>query len=204
MRPAVIILGNASVIPECSADYIGADRGALLAYEKGIRLKLAVGDFDSVSEAELEKIRSNSDETVVLNPVKDDTDSEAAIQRTLAKGYDQILICSDLSGRADHTIINLRLLMKYPGILSLQDVQNNAQAYTEGTYEIKKGDWKYFSVFAYDAVISLEGFRYPLKERHITQDDLYTVSNEILAEKGILTVHAGRVLVIKSRDINLI
>ena len=201
MRTAVIILGNASFIPDLSADYIGADRGALLACEKGIRLKLAVGDFDSVTEEELNRIRSGAEETIVLNPVKDDTDSEAAVQRALALGYDHILICSDLSGRADHTLINLRLVMKYPGLLSLQDAQNSVQAFAEGTYEIEKGDWKYFSVFAYDALISLEGFRYPLIKRHITQEDLYTVSNEICDEKGILTVHEGRVLAISSKEI---
>jgi thiamine pyrophosphokinase len=42
--------------------------------------------------------------------------------------------------------------------------------------------------------------KYPLRDRRITYRDLYTVSNEILSEEGILEVSSGSVLVIQSKD----
>ena len=201
MHTAVIILGNAVWIPRCSDDCIGADRGALIAAKKKIRMKAAIGDFDSVTDEEFALISEWADEVIRLNPIKDDTDSEAAVRFALERGYDHILLCSELSGRADHTVVNLRLIGQMPGILELCDSQNHVSAYQKGVYRISKGDMKYISLFAEEACVTFEQVSYPLYERQLTYRDLYTVSNEIIGKEGILTVHEGTVLVIQSNDI---
>ena len=198
---AVIVLSFAEYIPETDADYFGADRGSLLLAEKGIRMKAAVGDFDSVNEDDMKKIAAFAEETVRLNPVKDDSDSEAAVRFVMGRGYDRIVLAGALGGRADHSIVNLRLAMRWPGILELIDAQNRITACSEGVHVFEKGQYDYISFFAQsEAEISLSGMKYPLRERTITSEDLYTLSNEILEEQGILQVHRGTVLAIQSRD----
>lgn len=201
MSTALIALKLAKSVPRVKADYIGADKGALVLATAGIRMKLAVGDFDSVQKEDLELIRSMSDETIILNPVKDDSDSESAIRHVKAMGYEHIILCGALGGRADHSIVNLRLVYENPGTVSLMDEQNLICAFGEGRHVIAKGGYRYISFFTLDeAAVSLEKMKYPLHERRITNRDLYTVSNEIPGEEGILTVHHGKVLVIQSND----
>lgn len=198
---AVIALKLADFIPDVKADFIGADKGALFLAKKGIHMKLAIGDFDSVEENDIEKIRTCTDELVRLNPVKDDSDSEAAIVAALERGYDEIWLAGATGGRMDHSLVNIRLAYKYPGKIWLCDDQNLIYMLCPGRHEIEKDSFPYISFFTEDgAEITLEGFRYPLKDRELTRNDLYTVSNEIEKDKGTVIVEKGTVLVMQCRD----
>lgn len=182
-------------------DFIGADKGALELAELGIHMKLAIGDFDSIEKTDLNKIRAYADEVVELNPIKDDTDSEAAIHAAMDRGYDEVWLCGATGARMDHSLINLRIAMKYPGIVWLHDEHNLIHAVKEGDYTIHKEDYSYISFFTdTKAMITLDGFAYPLDHRKLTPQDLYTVSNEIKGDTGILHVHEGKVLIMQTKD----
>lgn len=199
---AVIALKLADCLPEVEGDYIGADKGALYLAQKGIQMKLAIGDFDSVQESDIALIRQHTDELIRLNPVKDDSDSEAAILAALERGYDEIWLCGATGGRMDHSLVNVRLALKYPGKVWLYDDQNLIYTLCRGSYQIKKGDYSYISFFTQDgAEITLDGFRYPLENRRLKETDLYTVSNEIVKDTGNVTVSDGIVLVMQCRDL---
>jgi thiamine pyrophosphokinase len=110
-------------------------------------------------------------------------------------------MCGALGRRADHSLVNLRLVFQHPGVLSLYSENNLIEAYEQGTYTFRKDEWKYISFFTFTgAAVTLENMKYPLDCRTLTPLDLYTLSNEIIEEEGILRVHEGRVLVIRSRD----
>ncbi len=182
-------------------DFIGADKGALELAELGIHMKLAIGDFDSIEKEDLNKIRAYADEVIELNPVKDDTDSEAAIHAAMDRGYEEVWLCGATGGRMDHSLINLRIAMKYPGVVWLHDEHNLIHAVEKGDYTIHKQDYSYISFFTdTKAVVTLEGFAYPLDHRTLTQQDLYTVSNEIKGDTGILHVQEGKVLIMQTKD----
>ena len=201
MSTALIALRLTDRLPELEADYIGADKGALILAKQGKHMRLAVGDFDSVTAEEMEQIRAYADEVKELCPIKDDTDSESAVRHALQLGYDRIVLCGATGRRADHSLVNLRLVAKYPGILSIWDEYNLITAMTEGTAVFRKDEWKYLSFFTFDqAVISLKHMKYPLTHQTLKPDDLYTISNEVEGEEGILTVHEGTVLIIRSHD----
>ena len=202
MRECTVVLKMAASLSESGdRDYIGADRGALHLAERGIRMVLAIGDFDSVSEEEMKRIREFSDEVMVLNPIKDDSDSEAAVDEAVRRGYEKIYIAGAFGGRIDHEIVNLRLCFKYPERVILTDPGNRCIALKEGTHVIKKEGYRYLSVFAQKKCeISLKGFKYPLDHRVLDETSLYGLSNEILEEEGIIEVHSGMILVIMSRD----
>ena len=197
----VIVLGMRCSVPVIDAEYIGADRGALYLAQQGIPMSTAIGDFDSVSDNEKELIRTMSGRMIVLNPIKDATDSEAAIRTAADEGYSRILVYGGLGGRMDHTLINLRLAAEYTGRLYLLDEHNEISVRETGIYCYCRDEYKYFSVLPLgDASISLSGMKYPLDHRRITMDDLYTTSNEITDAYGTLHVHSGKVIVIRSRD----
>ncbi|MBR0477621.1 MAG: thiamine diphosphokinase [Solobacterium sp.] len=197
----MIVLGMHSTLPAVNTVCIGADRGALYLAQQGIRMKAAIGDFDSVSSEEKDLIRSMCDEMLELNPIKDDTDSEEAITYAVKEGYSRILVYGGFGGRMDHTLINLKLAEKYAGTVYLLDEHNEISAQGSGIYQYMGSEYRYFSILALDdSVISLGGMKYPLDHRRITTEDLYTTSNEIIAETGTLTVHSGKVLVIRSND----
>lgn len=198
---ALIALKLQDDFKSLDGDFIGADKGALELADLGIHMKLAIGDFDSIDKADLKKIRAYADEVVELNPIKDDTDAEAAIHAAMDRGYDEIWLCGATGARMDHSLINLRIAMKYPGIIWLHDRCNLIHAVKEGDYTISKKEYPYISFFTdTKAVITLDGFAYPLDHRTLTQQDLYTVSNEITGDTGILHVHEGKVLVMQTKD----
>lgn len=195
-----IILKRCESIPTAE-NYIGVDKGALTLARNGKRMLLAIGDFDSVEESDLAYIKEYSDTLLQLNPIKDDTDSEAAVMYAIEKGYQKIHLYGGLGGRLDHAMINLRLVSRFPETVYLHDQNNFIYLLAEGVHSIDKRDYTYISFFTEDkATISLEGLKYPLDKQQLTNKDTYTTSNEILEDRGIVTVHAGKVTVIQSKD----
>lgn len=195
-----IILKRCESIPTAE-NYIGVDKGALTLARNGKRMLLAIGDFDSVEESDLAYIKEYSDTLIQLNPIKDDTDSEAAVMYAIEKGYQKIHLYGGLGGRLDHAMINLRLVSRFPETVYLHDQNNFIYSLAEGVHSIDKRDYTYISFFTEDeATISLEGFKYPLDKQQLTNKDTYTTSNEILDCSGIVTVHVGKVTVIQSKD----
>ena len=195
-----IILKRCESIPTAE-NYIGVDKGALTLARNGKRMLLAIGDFDSVEESDLAYIKEYSDMLIQLNPIKDDTDSEAAVMYAIEKGYQKIHLYGGLGGRLDHAMINLRLVSRFPETIYLHDQNNFIYSLAEGVHSIDKRDYTYISFFTEDeATISLEGLKYPLDKQQLTNKDTYTTSNEILEDRGIVTVHAGKVTVIQSKD----
>ena len=195
-----IILKRCTRIPSAE-NYIGVDKGALTLARNGKRMLLAIGDFDSVEESDLAYIKEYSDTLLQLNPIKDDTNSEAAVMYAIEKGYQKIHLYGGLGGRLDHAMINLRLVSRFPETVYLHDQNNFIYSLAEGVHSIDKHEYTYISFFTEDeAIISLEGLKYPLDKQQLTNKDTYTTSNEILEDRGIVTVHAGKVTVIQSKD----
>lgn len=188
------------ITPE-DCDYIGVDKGALFLARQGIHMVCAIGDFDSVEQEDLKLIHQFSREVVCLNPIKDDTDAQAAIEKADSLGYQQMEILGATGGRIDHELINLRLTMQYPGRVILKDDRNLIMAYPAGTHHVKADDYPYFSFFTQsEDVLTLHGFAYPLERRRITCYDLYTVSNQLIGETGTFINEKNPVLLIRSRD----
>lgn len=198
---AIIVLPLAKQIPSFKGDYIGGDAGASLLAHQGIHMKFAVGDFDSLAKEEMQLIRAYSDTVYTLNPMKNDSDSASAIKYALQYGYDEIWLIGAFGGRMDHTYYNMQLALQYPNIVHLYDFQNHVYALTKGTYAIPKDEYTYISFFTNEkATLTLRGFAYPLTRRHLSKNDLYTLSNQIVEKEGILTIEEGVLLVFQTKD----
>jgi thiamine pyrophosphokinase len=159
-------------------------------------MDLAVGDFDSVSSDELDVIKAFCKDIVILNAIKDVTDSQAAL--AYVEDFDEVILCGGLNGRIDHQLINIGLV-KSDVRVRLWD-ENHLIYAIEGNKTIKKAGYRYLSIFAcVPSTIDLEGVKYPLSNQNITENDLYLVSNEIVEEEAFIRVD-GKVLIIQSND----
>lgn len=185
------------VFKDC--DYIGIDRGALIAIRQGIQLQCAIGDFDSINEEEKEEVTRHCPiEELPFH--KDETDTEQGIFYALQQGYDDIILYGGIGGRLDHTLANLYLLMNRDLPLTLMDEHHEIKVLKKGIYQIPKR-FTYLSFLALeDSQITETGVAYPLYERSINTKDIYPISNEILQNHADVTIHYGRVLMIQCED----
>jgi thiamine pyrophosphokinase len=187
---------------------IGADSGALRLIELGFAPDLAIGDFDSVTPDELEIIRRASRRTEIVDPMdKDHTDTELAFNRALEHGPEEIVIAGALGTRFDHSLANVHLLAsaRRRGVRAVAaDGRNEIRLAAGGDrLTLRRTDRPTVSLLPLTPVvtgITLEGFRYPLKDARLEIGQSLGISNVLEAEEGVVTVGEGLLLVMFSRD----
>lgn len=196
---------------------ICADRGLQVAEAMDLFGDVPVyliGDYDSGSPP-TEAERAAASGLVVLPAVKDVTDSEAAIDLAVSKGFDVIHVYGGLGGRFDHTMGNLGMLAKYvedPRVNELwfEDGQNRVFLKTPGTFRVPargpENRFDYFGLIAYGGAVeglTITGAKYPLAGHTLTPDTTLGVSNEVAKESPYaeVTHTKGHLLVILSRDL---
>ncbi len=183
-----------------NVDYIGVDKGALTLAKQKIEMTQAIGDFDSVEHEDIAEIRKYAKNIEILNPIKDDSDSEHAIKKAIELGYEEIVVYGGLGGRLDHEIVNIRLCEAFPNRITFVDDYNKLTALSVGEYNFYK-QYQYISVFSCGkSVISWENTKYLLDHKTLETSDLLGLSNEIEKNPAKLIVHEGKVLVIESND----
>ena len=197
---AVIILFNINKINKNllnDALIIGADRGALNAINQGIKLDIAIGDFDSTNEEEFNLIKNNSKKIIKLNSIKDETDTKEALD--LVKDYDEIIILGGIKGnRIEHFYANLLLFKNYD---NLKIIDDNSLIEVKSKSFIPTLDYKFISIFSLDdnTNISLSGFKYNLDKYDLKINDPLGVSNEIISNPYV-EINSGKLLIIYSKD----
>jgi thiamine pyrophosphokinase len=189
--------------------WIGVDRGAVYLVERQLPIIASFGDFDSVTEEEREQINNYSDDVKLYKPEKDETDLELAINWAISEGAETIRLFGATGGRMDHTLANLQLLLKNltanPNVsLEIIDRKNIVTIVNAGSYTIQKeSDFPYVSFFPYGSEIiglTLDGFKYPLKDRNLPVSSTLCISNEIIEDYGNFSFVSGILMVIRSHD----
>ena len=199
---AIIILKNIINIDKKyinNSFVVGADRGALNAINHGIDLDISIGDFDSVNKDEFEIIKKHSKKMIKLNPIKDKTDTQEAIE--LVKNYDEIIILGGINGnRIEHFYANLLLFHEYP---NLKIIDDNSLIMSSSNSLIPDNNYKFISIFSLDdnTSITLEGFKYNLVNYNLKIKDSLCLSNEIISNPKII-INQGKILIIYSKDDN--
>ena len=188
-------------------DYIiGADRGALTLASHGYKPDVALGDFDSVTEAEYSLITSVSKMVQAFDPIdKDYTDTELALRTAIRMQPERILLLGATGSRMDHTLANIHLLKHALELgIPMQIVDDtNCIQMMNSTLDIINEGYTYVSLLPITHQvhgIELEGFAYPLHNAVLTMGQSLGISNKLTHEKGTITVTEGILLVIASRD----
>ncbi|MFA6801052.1 MAG: thiamine diphosphokinase [Acholeplasmataceae bacterium] len=174
-------------------DYIIAvDQAVSSLYKQRVKIDLAVGDFDSlINKGMLTQLK-----TVKLNAEKDVTDTFQALIEAEKINPDAIYLIGGFGGqRIEHFIANLTLFDRFPKLVMMDDY---TQIYLkdQGSYVIDFPE--FVSFFGYpEAVITLDGFKYPLNNYKLTAFDPIGISNEVI-DNAKLIVEKGRVIVVLS------
>lgn len=189
--------------------WVGVDRGVFFLLKNGLIPAIAFGDFDSVSTKELAVIEGQVKQIKRYMPEKDETDMELALNWALEQDAEVIRIFGATGGRLDHLFANIQLLFKpfnegKRTEIILIDKQNNMFLRGPGSYQIKKCLEKKYISFIPQTLsvkgITLTGFKYPLKNRHISIGSTLCISNELVGDYGTFSFSEGILLVIRSDD----
>ncbi len=175
---------------------IGLEQGAVKALRAGIRIDLALGDFDSVDAAERQFIEAHALQVQTHPADKDATDTELAVNEALQHDPQRILIFGGVGSRLDHVFANLTLLRRGP--ITLITDHQRAIVLEPGTHTFHHPH-AYVSFFAIEPIknLQLEGFRYGLDGYQLLPGDLLCVSNE---GSGTIRFETGVLLVIAADD----
>jgi len=187
--------------------FVGVDRGSLFLLDQGVCPDLAIGDFDSVSDEELLRIKGKAKEVIQAQPEKDDTDLELAVLACFERCPDAYLtIFGAFGGRLDHALANIFLpsndkIAPYMEQLMLVDSQNCIRYVPSGRHEIKPVEGMDYLAFlpTEDVALTIEGAKYPLNEMNFFFKKVYA-SNEFIDRPVFLSFDKGYTVVIYSKD----
>lgn len=178
---------------------IAADSGYLSAHDCGIIPDVFVGDFDSLLKEDVV-----SKKIISLNPVKDKTDTQEAIDYAVSQGVKSITLVGALGNRFDHTLANVHLL-KYARISGVFAEIADTDTYitlVDGELLIKKKDGFCISLLPLSDCggVSVSGVFYPLENADMPIGNPYGISNEFIDDFAKISVKSGELLVILSKS----
>ena len=187
---------------------IAADSGLNFFKAADITPDVVVGDFDSVNQEVLSYYRDNEFiDFHVLNPEKDDTDTEYAIRFAIEKGADSITILGGTGTRLDHVMGNITLLgigIEYDVSIEMIDAFNRIRVFNK-SFTIKKEEQfgKYISLIPFMGPVkgvTIKGMKYCLDNYDMSGFNSLGISNEKSEDIASVEFEDGIMLVIESRD----
>mgnify|MGYP003339822629 FL=1 len=182
---------------------IGADGGARAAAPLGLPLHLVIGDFDTLTDAEVAQFAARGVRVERAPVEKDATDTELALLAALDAGATEVAMLGALGasgGRSDHALGTIGLLAnsRARGVnLAILDATSRTRllvAPTRCTIESRPGSIVSLVPWGGDVRVTTEGLRWSLTDEVLASGSTRGVSNESL---GVATieVHHGALLV---------
>ncbi|MBS4189180.1 thiamine diphosphokinase [Bacillus sp. FJAT-49705] len=203
------LLPNLSNYRSIDDIWVGVDKGVLTLLSHKIQPAVAFGDFDSVTEDELEIIKENIKELKKFIPEKDETDMELALNWSLKQEVDLIRIFGATGGRLDHFFANIHLLIKpilARKMIQIEVIDQKNIVYLKGPGKfsiMKNPQLKYISFIPITMEVenlTLLGFKYPLNDRNIPLGSTLCISNELINDYGNFSFSKGIIMVVRSND----
>lgn len=186
-------------------DYVIAVDGGL-DYCAFLQLEpdLVIGDFDSVTQGELQAIAELEQKTpgkvIRLRPEKDDTDMIYAMKHALRMGYRDFRIYGATGGRFDHTLANIQSLLflkKQDAVGYLMD--GNGMIFVIRNEEIQflesmEGYVSLFSLSQRTEGVTIKGLKYELEDAVLSNDFPLGISNEFIGKGASISVREGELV----------
>jgi thiamine pyrophosphokinase len=194
----------AELVP-AGAVVVAADSGVDHALALGLRVDLAVGDFDSISPAGLEALERDG-VGMERHPVsKDATDLELALDAALALAPRRIVVVGTGGGRLDHLLGELLLLgaSAYAGV-ELDALVGPGQVHVVRGERVLHGEeGELVSLVAVNGPatgVTTDGLVYPLRGETLEPGSSRGISNAFAASKARISVEAGVLLAVRPGD----
>jgi thiamine pyrophosphokinase len=196
--------GAARVLVQPDDVVIAADGGARHALELGVIPTAIIGDFDSLSEAEVRVFSDMGVHMLRFPTNKDDTDLELALNHAVRAGYCPIIIVGAFGGRLDQMLGNISLLSNQEFLGSdvrLDDGITEAFFITsKSSIYGKPGDTVSLIPWGNPVEgVSTDGMVYPLHNETLFPYRTRGISNQMLAETAKVSLKHGLLLCIHIR-----
>jgi thiamine pyrophosphokinase len=167
-----------------------------------------VGDFDTAGPQFAEELEKRGVAVERLPEAKAVTDTHYALERALSEHPDEITVFGALGGgRVDHMLANIGLLewLDSRGVRGIILGSHSRIRLLTGPGEIAfvRDGYQYVSVIPLSSKVEgirTRGLKYPLNGETLTRGMTRGISNELSAGNGSVSVVAGKVLVVESRD----
>jgi thiamine pyrophosphokinase len=107
------VAGTLALLPRLAAQadlVVGVDGGGALCLQAGVAPDLVVGDFDSLSPDDLDRLRESGAPIRQFPAEKDASDLELAVREARARGATSITVTAASTGRLDHTLAAVGVL----------------------------------------------------------------------------------------------
>ncbi|MGL6174528.1 MAG: thiamine diphosphokinase [Cellulosilyticaceae bacterium] len=187
-------------------DYvICADNGMKHARYLGVTPDYILGDFDSSSREDLKYFQEQQIEIYKVPTIKDETDTELAIDYAAQLGAKRIDVFGGLGSRIDHSLGNIHLL--YKGLKQGIEVHlinpNNDVTLIDKEIELVGEEGQLISLLPLTEKVmgvTTWGLAYALEKGVFELGKPYGVSNYMIDRKAGVRIDSGALLVIKSQD----
>ena len=194
----------AQLVP-AGARVIAADGGLEHARLLGLRVGVAVGDFDSASPESVAAAEATGTRVQRHPREKDATDLELALDEALDMGAERIVVLAGSGGRLDHELATLLLLSaeRYTGV-TIDALIGDARVHVvrgERLLEGVPGELVSLLPVHGPAIgVRTEGLAYPLRGETLTAGSTRGVSNVFASERAHVSLESGVLLAIRPGD----
>lgn len=184
---------------------ICADNGMKHARYLGLLPNLIVGDFDSSPKEDLLYYKEKGVKVESFSSVKDETDTEIALDRALEMGIKEITIYGGIGSRLDHTLGNVQLLYKALAKGCTARLMNpyNIVYLINSKIELEGQIGQLVSLlplsFEVEGVNTV-GLAYSLENATFELGKPYGISNYMIKERASVEISKGYLLVILATD----
>jgi thiamine pyrophosphokinase len=198
-----VVLSRLALL-EPDAITIAADSGIDLAFALGRRVDVAVGDFDSVTTAGLERAMDEGAEIVRHPAAKDATDLELTLDVAVRRGARRLVVMGGHGGRLDHLLANVALLSG-PSLASCEVTAHLGPALLtvvrgpgERSLQGEVGELVTLIPQHGDAAgVTTTGLAYPLRDEALASGTSRGVSNLFTTASATVRLTAGVLAVIQ-------
>lgn len=184
------------------SDYLIAVDGGLNHLEAlDLLPDLLLGDLDSVSAAQVERIRAAGIEIQRYPPAKDETDLELALLTARERGFHDIVLVGALGGRLDQTLGNLSLLL-LPELAGCAVRCEDGQEEVFIIHDSAKINGRIMDTVSLLPLwgevkgVTTTHLAYPLKHETLYPERSRGISNRMTAQEAAVSVESGKLLCI--------
>jgi thiamine pyrophosphokinase len=181
---------------------VAADSGIDQAHRLGVRVDVAVGDFDSVSPSGLARAADDGAEIERHAAAKDATDLELALDAVAVRGHTAVLVVGGDGGRLDHLLANALVLAsdRYSRLDITAVGRGGSRLHVVRRARTIEGTpGEYVSLLAVHGPaedVRTDGLRYPLHGERLDPGSSRGVSNELLGARAEVRLGAGVLLAV--------
>lgn len=206
MDNVIVVAGGGAVLRrddlQAGARVVAADEGLDSALAAGLRVDVAVGDFDSASGAALEAAEAAGTRVVRYSQAKDATDLELALEEAAALAPRRIFVIGIEGGRLDHLLAGLLLLgAERYARFEIDALLGSATAHVVRGERLLEGEpGELVSLLALHGPaegVSTEGLAYPLRGETLLPGSSRGVSNVFTASEASVAITRGVLVAVR-------